>query len=312
MNHIQSNRSSDVKFRQGAAGLHVFDRIRGINLLVDELRFPPIQWAKAPRFVSIALTNACDLECRYCYAPKIHAVLDQERLRSWLIELDENGCLGIGFGGGEPLLYPSFLSLCRFAERNTGMAVSFTTHGHHLDDDLLAELKGCVHFVRISMDGIGATYELHRGRSFSALLGRLEKLSGLAPFGINYVVNSKSLPELDEAVRLAAEVGASEFLLLPERPTSRTGGIDRCCAETLKAWIQAYRGSVRLTIGQGSSHGLPICDPLESEQGLDAYCHIDASAAIKRTSYDLVGVTIGTCRLMSSLQILRDSKELCR
>jgi hypothetical protein len=53
------------------------------------------------------------------------------------------------------------------------MAATFTTHAHRLDKALVAKLSGSVHFVRVSMDGVGATYEKLRGRPFDALRERL-------------------------------------------------------------------------------------------------------------------------------------------
>lgn len=156
------------KVRVGPSGVHLFDRETGLNVLLDEIQAPPDSWATAPRQVSVALTNACDLACPHCYAPKNPAALDFRRLTGWLNELDANGCLGVGFGGGEPTLYRRFPELCRYAARNTGLAVTFTTHAHHLTDALVAGLAGSIHFVRVSMDGVGPTYEALRGRPFEA------------------------------------------------------------------------------------------------------------------------------------------------
>ena len=134
------------KVRIGPAGVHIFDRSTGLNILVDEVKTDESAWSLAPRHVSIALTNACELSCPYCYAPKRPASLDFHLLTTWLKELDENGCLGVGFGGGEPTLYRQFPEICRFATENTNLAVTFTTHGHKLDEQLLAKLCGKVHF----------------------------------------------------------------------------------------------------------------------------------------------------------------------
>ena len=98
--------TSNLKVRMGIAGVHLFNRNTGINILIDEI-IPPVSMRSiAPRQVSIALTNACDLNCSHCYAPKNPAVLDFDRLKSWLAELDTNDSIGVGFGGGEPTLYP--------------------------------------------------------------------------------------------------------------------------------------------------------------------------------------------------------------
>src|SRR3981081_1504427 len=119
----------DLKVRPGPAGLHMFNRTTGWNVLFDEVRVPRAQWANAPRQISIALTNACDLACPYCYAPKNPAMLDFDRIVSWLSKCDLNGCLGVGFGGGEPTLYRRLPELCRHVSQKTGLAVTLTTHG---------------------------------------------------------------------------------------------------------------------------------------------------------------------------------------
>src|SRR5688572_26068527 len=98
-------RSIVMKIRAGPDGIQMFDRVTGLNVLLDEVSVPSASWAQAPRYISMALTNACDLACPYCYAPKDPAILDFERVVTWLHELDEHGCLGVGFGGGEPTLY---------------------------------------------------------------------------------------------------------------------------------------------------------------------------------------------------------------
>jgi len=293
-----------LKVRIGPSGIHLFNRTTGLNLLIDEVRVAPALWARAPRQVSIALTNECDLACPHCFAPKNPASLEFERLINLLDELDENGCLGIGFGGGEPTLYPCLVELCRYATQHTGLAVTLTTHAHRLDDGLLAGLAGSVHFLRVSMDGVGDTYEAHRGRPFAAFLWHIKKIRSVVPFGINYVVNSHTLPDLDVATTLAAELGAIEFLLLPEQPVQGNDGIDDRTAGALQQWVTRYKGGVPITISQAGADGLPVCNPLAGESGVRAYAHIDASGNLKRSSFDHDGVPIGAGGLMRALSLL--------
>jgi sulfatase maturation enzyme AslB (radical SAM superfamily) len=294
-----------MRIRAGPAGIQMFDRATGLNVLLDEISVPPALWATSPRYVSVALTNACDLACPYCYAPKDPAVLDVERVASWLDELDMNGCLGVGFGGGEPTLYRGLAEICRYATQETGLAVTLTTHAHRLDDALATSLAGSVHFVRISMDGVGSTYEALRGRSFAALRRRLETLRTLAPFGINYVVNARTLPDLNAAIELAAEVGAAEFLLLPEQHTRDGGGIDHETVLALRGWVSLYRGTVPLSVSEAGADGLPTCNPLAQETGLRAYAFIGALGTLKRSSFDVNGTPIGERGLMRALDVLR-------
>jgi MoaA/NifB/PqqE/SkfB family radical SAM enzyme len=282
-----------LRTRYGPAGIHLFDRASGINLLLDEVSVPSEHWSLAPRQVSIALTNACDLACPYCYAPKFRSSLEMSKLCGWLMELEAGGCLGVGFGGGEPALYPHLAQVCRWATANTRMAVTMTSHGHHLDDALLAALQGNINFVRISMDGIEGTYESLRHRPFDDLMERLRSIRAIVPFGINYVVNATTIGDLEGALPLALELGASEFLLLPEQPVNGTGGINRETTEQLRDIVKAYRGKVRLAVSENAAEGLPVCDPLAAETGLRAYAHIDAAGVLRPSSYSADGIPTG-------------------
>src|ERR1039458_9732236 len=92
--------------------LKLRSRPSGLNVLIDDVVPPEATWAPSPRQVSVALTNTCDLACSYCYAPKTHATLAFNSVVSWLDELDANGAIGVGFGGGEPTLYRHFADIC--------------------------------------------------------------------------------------------------------------------------------------------------------------------------------------------------------
>ncbi len=81
------------KVRLSEAGVHLFDRVSGLNVLLDEV-------------------EVAELRCVFCYAPKHAAMLDMDRVVAWAVELDGAGCLGVGFGGGEPTAYPRFAQLC--------------------------------------------------------------------------------------------------------------------------------------------------------------------------------------------------------
>ena len=294
------------KVRIGPAGVHMFDRSTGLNILVEEVNTKESAWSLAPRHVSIALTNACELSCPYCYAPKRPASLDFHLMTTWLKELDENGCLGVGFGGGEPTLYRRFPEICRFAAEDTKLAVTFTTHGHNLDEQLLAKLRGQVHFLRISMDGVNATYEALRNRPFSHLLNRIRMARDLAPFGINYVVNKLTIVDLDRAIFIADNLGASEFLLLPEESVNSQGGIDEHTLEKLREWVECYSGPIPLTISEANSTGISVANPFANESGLRGFAHIDASGVLKRTSYDKGGQPIGASGVISALNLLNE------
>ncbi len=289
------------KVRHGPAGLHLFSRTTGLNLLIEEIEVPPELYSRAPRQVSIALTNQCDLACEHCYAPKLRHEINYESLIGWLAELDASGTLGVGFGGGEPTLYPRFVELCQHMARETQLSLTFTTHGHHIDEAMADGLRGSTHFIRVSMDGIGDTYESIRRRSFRDLLARMRLVRTITKFGVNFVVNERTLPDLEEAAAIVADHGCCELLLLPQMATRRCSQIDDDTLQGLRRWVEAYRGSLRLSISEESADGFPVCDPVAAERGLRAYAHIDAAGVLKPSSFHATGIPIATDGVLSAL-----------
>lgn len=272
-----------IKIRLGSDGIHLFDRKSGLNILLDEIHVPVEERSRAPRFVSFALTNGCDLDCAFCYAPKHPARLDFDQVVRWACELDENGTLGIGFGGGEPTLYPRFSELCSTLAKKSKMAISFTTHAHRLTPTLLDELTDAVHFIRLSMDGLGATYERIRQRPFAQFLQQAQLVSERCAFGINYVVNDSTVNQLDEAANLVFKLGATELLLLPE---VSDGGLLNYSRDTLEAWVTVNADHRRLAISEAAvTEGIPVADPFVTEMGTKAYLHVSASGKVSRSSY---------------------------
>lgn len=275
-----------------------------MNILINEIPVPASLYSRAPRQVSIALTNRCDLACAHCYAPKSRHELRYDAVTGWLAELDASGTLGVGFGGGEPTLYPRFIELCQHAAHKTQLSVTFTTHGHHIDDAMADELRGNVHFIRLSMDGVGHTYETIRRRSFNDFLVHMKLVRTIASFGINFVVNEHTLPDLDEAVAIAADLGCSELLLLPQMATRRCSRVDDDTLQGLRRWVETYRGNIKLCINEGSSEGFPTCDPVAAERGLRAYAHVDAAGTLKPSSYHTTGVPIGAEGMLNAIDQL--------
>lgn len=295
------------RLRFGPAGFHAFNRTTGVNVLIDEIPIPASVYSRAPRQVSIALTNRCNLACAHCYAPKCRHELRYDDVTRWLAELDTNGTLGVAFGGGEPTLYPRFVQLCQHAAGETQLSVTFTTHGHNIDEAMADALRGSVHFIRVSMDGIGHTYESIRRRSFQDLLARMKLVRTIASFGVNFIVNEHTLPDLDEAVAVVADLGGCELLLLPQMATRRCSRIDDETLQGLRRWVEAYRGSLRLCINEGSAEGFRTCDPVAAERGLRAYAHVDAAGVLKPSSCHETGVPIGAEGLLSALDQLTAS-----
>lgn len=296
-----------MKVRVSEAGVHLFDRVSGLNVLLDEVDVPAQRFSIAPRYLSVALTNACELRCAYCYAPKGPAVLNVERVVAWAADLDDAGCLGMGFGGGEPTAHPQFAQLCTQIAESTSMAVTFTTHGHRITPGLTDSLRGAVHFARLSVDGVGATYERLRRRPFAAVRDAASLLRSVAPIGINAVVNGDTIDDLDDLAGFAAAVGASELLLLPEQPTATTPGISDADAGRLVRWVRGTRPPLRLAISRSGLEALvPAVEPVPGERPLDAHMHVDATGILRPHAFALEGTSIDGC-ILDAVNTLRET-----
>jgi sulfatase maturation enzyme AslB (radical SAM superfamily) len=283
-----------MKVRRGRQGLHLFDRNTGVNILFDEVPVSEAGRHRAPRYVSFAITNACELKCPYCYAPKAPARLCREQIVLWASELAANGCLGIGFGGGEPTAHPEFAEICELVAMSTDLAVGITTHGHRFDSTLAQRLRGHVHFIRVSVDGVDETYERLRGRPFADLRKRIETIASIAPFGFNVVVNEETVGDLDDIYALAELSGASEILLLPEQPVGNHGGISAVAEVALSAWVGGTEGRIPLTISEARiPGGVPSTDPFPSDLPLEEHAHVDAFGMLREHAFASQGIEIG-------------------
>jgi MoaA/NifB/PqqE/SkfB family radical SAM enzyme len=286
--------------------VHWFDRSTGLNVLLDDVPIPQDRWHLAPRYLSIALTNACELRCAFCYAPKRPARLAADGVIGWLVELDQNGCLGVGFGGGEPTAHPQFVDLCERTAGETSLAVTFTTHGHRIDEQMAVRLRGNVNFIRVSMDGVGGTYERLRGRAFTEFRRKLDLVATICPFGLNVVINKDTVDELDQVAGFARAVGARELLLLPQQPTRAVAGIDYDASSRFEDWVKHARRNVPLAISEaGASTALGLANPYAEEPALEAHAHIDAEGLLRPNAYSPTGVRIRGS-VLDALRELRD------
>ncbi|MCG2795336.1 MAG: radical SAM protein [Actinomycetia bacterium] len=286
-----------MKNRYGPFGIHGFDRESGIHVLIDEVSVPENRWHRASETLSIAVHNYCDLSCSFCFAPKEAASLTSGDILKWIELFSENGCFCVGFGGGEPTIYPDFTNLCKEARESTDLAITFTTHGHHLTEDYCGELLGNVDFVRVSMDGIEETYELLRGMAFSALIRNIRNLRGKIRFGIATVVNSRTLPELDDVLWTCKHEHAEELLLLPEYQNGLVH-LNEEERKRLEIWIMDnYQNfPIRISDTSASQFDVPLLElpswGPEKDYSTFEFVHIDASGRIKASSFDDGGVSI--------------------
>lgn len=278
-----------MKLRLEARGHHFYDRSTGVHVLLDEAPVEEHARDVGPELLSIALLNACDFECGFCYAPKSQHRLDSDLVLDICKQFAALGTLEVAFGGGEPTLYRGLGDLCKRIWSETDLGISITTHGHHLNEQLIDELSGHISVIRVSIDAPEPVYSAIRGRPLAGLRQKLPAISRRIPLGVNSVVNGSTLPLLDDLEAVVRQVGAIDWLLLPE--TSRGSfTLTKMQWEALDKWLMNHWEDMPLLVAAEAAPYLSGPFPLGCEPW--GYAHVRADGTLCRSSYAGGGVRL--------------------
>jgi MoaA/NifB/PqqE/SkfB family radical SAM enzyme len=239
--------------------------------------------------------------------------MNHSQIIRWAQELDGYGCFGIGFGGGEPTLYKQLPELCREVVSTTNLALTLTTHGHRFTSEFASKLANYVHFIRVSMDGVGSTYERLRGKSFAEFLDKLAIIRGSFKFGINYVVNDATITDLPKAADIAFENGAVELLLLPEIDKNGRVSLDERTKERLTEWVQRNYNQYRLATSEYGVDAInaPVLPINNTDYPGYDFMHIDASRTLKLCAFSSWGISLlDEMPLIDAIEQLRNKATL--
>jgi radical SAM protein with 4Fe4S-binding SPASM domain len=115
------------------------------------------------------VTRTCNLRCVHCYsdsfAQKYPGELTHEQGLANIDDLAAYKIPALLFSGGEPLVRPDTLDLMEYATKK-GLRVTLSTNGTLIDEAAAARLKKIgTTYVGISLDGIGETNDLFRGKA---------------------------------------------------------------------------------------------------------------------------------------------------
>jgi molybdenum cofactor biosynthesis enzyme MoaA len=280
-----------MKLRTERSGYHWFDRRTGIHVLLDEVSPDPGTVSIAPRSLSVALWNVCDLKCRFCYRPEGNDALPPEFVTGIAAAADELGSLEITFGGGEPLSYPHLVSVCEWIWANTSLGISVTTHGHRLTSGLASRLAGRISSIRFSVDGDEPYYSEIRGRPLANLLRNINFIREAVPFGINVVVSPSRTRELRRVAELAVRVGSADLLIIPEHRQGKILLSEHEWSEVEQV-IMDYRSQLCLYVTSAASSSLGATFlPTEAADEF-MFAHVSADRKLKLNSYEPEGIAI--------------------
>ncbi len=183
--------------------LLLFDRDSGLNVLLEGEETAHYQRI-APRTLLIAITNACNLTCEFCYRDlESRSLWRYETLMEFCRAASEWGVLEVAFGGGEPMLFPRWADFINELYETSPLCVNFTTNGMLLTDDFLRQIAGKYGNIRVSL------YEDNHWEQTIALL-----VNNQARFGVNWLITLDEVAGIEQKFAKLLALGVRDFLLL--------------------------------------------------------------------------------------------------
>jgi MoaA/NifB/PqqE/SkfB family radical SAM enzyme len=178
-----------------------------------------------PVMMLVSITSRCNLSCRGCYMlqrkPRPEPEMTLDELRSVISQAEDIGVSVISLVGGEPLVRRNeVLNLARSFPR---ILFTLNTNGILIDEDMAAELAGCVNLVPfISLEGFQIETDSRRGQGvYDRVLAACSLLSTrLLFFGCAVTVSRNTISEvLDESfIRTMIGAGVRAFIFIQYVP----------------------------------------------------------------------------------------------
>ncbi len=175
--------------------------------------------AIASKTVQVHLNRRCNLACAHCYSasgPLETEALPAPALIGFLEEVAGQGYGVVAFSGGEPFLYPDFVTVLE-AAKSFGLRRLAVTNGTVLTGRRTAPLA-LLDLVAVSVDGREVVHNRLRRSptAFARMLKGIDTVRGAGlSFGIAHTVTRDSLPDLPWMARFAVDQGASILQLHP-------------------------------------------------------------------------------------------------
>jgi SynChlorMet cassette radical SAM/SPASM protein ScmE len=223
---------------------------------------------RTPKKVDIAITNRCNLRCRYCYhfesAGDVEGDLSTAAWLQFFEELNRCAVTEVTLAGGEPFIRGDLKEIISGIVRNR-MRFQILSNGTLIDDEMaafLASTKRC-NYVQVSIDGsMPGTHDVMRGKgSFAkALQGLMTLRRHGVHAAVRVTIHRKNVNDLE---------GIAKFLLedlrLSSFGTNSAGAMGLCrknaemvqlttedrvlAMETLLRLTKKYNGRIQAMAG---------------------------------------------------------------
>ena len=178
-------------------------------------------YIELPVLSEVALTYACNITCRFCYAGCTQAALKSQLDTAGFKKIldiirHEAEVPSVSFTGGEPLLYEELPHLIKYAVRHNGMRVNLITIGTLITPKKARKLaRAGLSSAQVSIEsGIAAEHDAITGVPGSHAAS-IAGLKALAAAGIrvhpHLTICKDNLAHLTEYPSFCKELGAERF-----------------------------------------------------------------------------------------------------
>jgi MoaA/NifB/PqqE/SkfB family radical SAM enzyme len=168
-------------------------------------------------YLTINVTNRCNLSCQHCYASSGHCSeedLDLPIIKRVLKEAKGLGLVSVLITGGEPLLRGDIKEILRYS-KSLGLKVFLATNGTQINKENIKFLKEYVDKMNISLDGIPETHDKIRGRKgvFNETMEKIkEAVSEGVPLSVSFTAQDENYPQIEELVSRLKKEGILDNL----------------------------------------------------------------------------------------------------
>lgn len=166
------------------------------------------------------LIRRCNLKCKHCYSISsdhdFPGELSTEEVYAVMDDLWGFGVRVLILSGGEPLLRPDIFDISRRA-KEMGFYVGLSTNGTLIAEGLIDQVAEIDYdYVGISLDGIGETHDLFRGKAgaFDASLkaAQLCRQQGLK-VGLRFTMTMDNAHQFPDLLKLIEDEDIDKFYL---------------------------------------------------------------------------------------------------
>ena len=213
----------------------------------------PLDYLSAPLWLTIHLTDKCNLSCIHCYLRANNNASTELPLGVVLRLVKDSHELKIPFiiySGGEPLLYNSLEEVLKYHNELVWPRAIIASNLYELKNEHISMFKRYDVFnIHTSVDGLEKTHDIFRGvrGAFKTTIRNIKKLiEDDVNVHVGITLTNKNAGELENIIEFLYGIGVRSISITPLLPAGRGLYIYRAYAPTPREILNSIKLAVSL------------------------------------------------------------------